>query len=63
MEVKLYNIVTFAKIGHRMGPKIYYLEVLGASEDTLSCWSQLHLQFLAPINAHWARVVGYGRVS
>jgi hypothetical protein len=27
--------------------KIYYLEVLLASEGTLSCWSRLHLQSLA----------------
>jgi hypothetical protein len=40
-------------------PKIYYLELLRASEGTLSCWSRLHLQSLAPTNPHWARVVGY----
>jgi hypothetical protein len=28
--------------------KVYYLELLRASEDTLSCWSQLYLQSLAP---------------
>jgi hypothetical protein len=28
--------------------KIYYYELLRASEDTLSCWSRLHLQSLAP---------------
>jgi hypothetical protein len=28
--------------------KIYYLELLGASEGTLSRWSRLHLQSLAP---------------
>jgi hypothetical protein len=27
--------------------KIYYLELLRASESTLSCWSRLHLQSLA----------------
>jgi hypothetical protein len=31
-----------------------------ASESTLSRWSRLHLQSLAPTNPHWARVVGYG---
>jgi hypothetical protein len=36
-------------------------ELLRASEGTLSRWSWLHLQSLAPINPHWARVVGYGR--
>jgi hypothetical protein len=29
--------------------KIYYLELLRASEGTLSRWSRLHLQSLAPI--------------
>jgi hypothetical protein len=43
--------------------KIYYLELLHASEGTLSCWSRLHLQSLAPTNPHWARVVGYGPFS
>jgi hypothetical protein len=43
--------------------KIYYLELLCATEDTLSRWSRLHLQSLAPINPHWARVVGYGSFS
>jgi hypothetical protein len=33
--------------------KIYYLELLRASEGTLRRWSQLHLQSLAPINLHW----------
>jgi hypothetical protein len=43
--------------------KIYYLELLRASEGTLSRWSRLHLQWLAPTNPHWTRVVGYGRFS
>ncbi|RVE42676.1 hypothetical protein evm_012678 [Chilo suppressalis] len=30
----------------------------GASEGTLSRWSRLDLQSLAPANPHWARVVG-----
>jgi hypothetical protein len=30
---------------------------------TLSRWSRLHLQSLAPTNQHWARVVGYGPFS
>jgi hypothetical protein len=34
-----------------------------ASEGTLSRWSWLHLQSLAPTNPHWARVVGYGPFS
>jgi hypothetical protein len=33
-------------------PKIYYLELLHASEGTLSGWSRLHLQSLAPTNSH-----------
>jgi hypothetical protein len=43
-------------------PKIYYLELLSASEGTLSRFSRLHLQSLAPNNPHWARVAraGYG---
>jgi hypothetical protein len=31
-----------------MGDKIYYLELLRTSEGTLSRWSRLHLQSLAP---------------
>jgi hypothetical protein len=34
-----------------------------ASEGTLSRWSRLHLQSLAPTNPHLARVVGYGPFS
>jgi hypothetical protein len=41
-------------------PKIYYLELLRASEGTLRHWSRLHLQSLAPTNPHWAHVVGCG---
>jgi hypothetical protein len=41
-------------------PKINYLELLRASEGTLSRWSRLHLQSLSPTNSHWARVVSYG---
>jgi hypothetical protein len=44
-------------------PKIYYLELLRASEGTLSRWSRMYLQSLAPTNPHWARVVGYGTFS
>jgi hypothetical protein len=33
------------------------------SGSTLSRRSRLHLQSLAPINPHWARVVGYGPLS
>jgi hypothetical protein len=44
-------------------PKIYHLELLRASESTLSRWSRLHLQSLARTNTHWARVVGYGPFS
>jgi hypothetical protein len=29
----------------------------------LSRWSWLHLQLLAPINLHWASMVGYGPFS
>jgi hypothetical protein len=44
-------------------PKVYYLELLRPTEDTLSRWSRLHLQSLAPTNPHRARVVGYGPFS
>jgi hypothetical protein len=37
--------------------------LLRASEGTLSRWSRLHLQSLAPTNPHWARVVGHGPFS
>jgi hypothetical protein len=40
-------------------PKISYLEFFCASESTLSRWSQLFLQSLAPTNPRWAHVVGY----
>jgi hypothetical protein len=43
--------------------KIYYLKLLRAAEDTLSPWSRLYLQSLAPTNPHWARLVGYGLFS
>jgi hypothetical protein len=42
---------------------VYYLELLRASEGTLSGWSWLHLQPLAPTYPHWARVVGYDPFS
>jgi hypothetical protein len=38
-------------------PKVNYLELLRASERTLSCWSRLYFQSIAPSNPHWARVV------
>jgi hypothetical protein len=44
-------------------PKFYYLELLCASEGTLSRKSRLHLQSSAPTNSHWARVVGYDPFS
>jgi hypothetical protein len=40
-----------------------HLELLRASEGTLSRWSLLHLQSLALTNPHWSRVVGYGPLS
>jgi hypothetical protein len=46
-----------------IGPKHYYLKLLRPSAGTLSRWSRLHLQSLAPTNSHWARVVGYGPLS
>jgi hypothetical protein len=51
-------------VSHGMADqKPYHLELLRASEGTLSHWSRLHLQSLAPANPHWARVVGYGPFS
>jgi hypothetical protein len=32
---------------HRMGTKLYYLELLHASKGTLIRWSRLHFQSLA----------------
>jgi hypothetical protein len=43
--------------------KYYYLELLRASEGTLSRWSRLHLQSLAPSNPYLAHVVDYGPFS
>jgi hypothetical protein len=34
-------------------PKMYHLELLRTSEGTLSRWSRLVLQSLAPTNPHW----------
>jgi hypothetical protein len=42
---------------------MYYLELLRASEGTLSRWFRQHLQSLVPTNLHWARVVGYNPFS
>jgi hypothetical protein len=51
------------KVGQSLGglPKIYYLELLRASEGTLNRWSRL--QPLALTNPHWACLVGYGPFS
>jgi hypothetical protein len=43
-----------------MGDKIYYLELIRASEGTLSRWSRLQLQPLVPTNSHWTRMVSKG---
>jgi hypothetical protein len=37
----------FVKVCHRMGDHGWYLELLRASESTLTYWSWLHLQSLA----------------
>jgi hypothetical protein len=42
---------------------MFYLELLRALEVTLSRWSRLLLQSLAPTNPHWARMVGYSPFS
>jgi hypothetical protein len=39
---------------------MYYLELLRVSQGTLSHWTQLHLQSLAPTSSHWARVMVNG---
>jgi hypothetical protein len=44
-------------------PKMYYLELLRAVEDTISRRSRLHLQSLALTHKHWAHVVDYGPFS
>jgi hypothetical protein len=48
------NVATFAKIGCRMDDKNVLLELVCASQNTLSHKSRLHLR-----NPRWARVVGY----
>jgi hypothetical protein len=40
-----------------------FLELLRASEGTLSRWFRLHLQSLAPTDPHWVRVEAYGPFS
>jgi hypothetical protein len=50
-------------VGHRMGDQKFIISSLCALEGTLSRWSRLHLQTLASINPHWARVVGFGPFS
>jgi hypothetical protein len=42
---------------------MYYLELLRASEGTLSRWPRLYLQSLAHTDPQWPRVVGYGPFS
>jgi hypothetical protein len=56
MEVKQRSQMSF--IYGRL--KIYYSKLLRVSEDTLSRWSRIHLQSLAPTNPNWSREVGYG---
>jgi hypothetical protein len=45
------------------GCPIYYLQLLRASEGTLSRWFRLYLRSLAPTNPQWSRVVGYSPFS
>jgi hypothetical protein len=52
------DVVSLTAVISQMKIKIYYLELLRSSEDTLSRWSRLHLQSLAPANSHWTCVVG-----
>jgi hypothetical protein len=44
-------------------PKIYYIELLRASEGTLSRWSRLYLQLLTPTNMHLDCVMGWDQLS
>jgi hypothetical protein len=47
---------------HNSAISNYFCDICGvlrASEGTLSRWSRLLLQSLAPTNPHWARVVAY----
>jgi hypothetical protein len=48
-------IVKLSGVGQSLDgwPKIYYQELLRVSDGTLSRWSRLHLQSLAPINPYW----------
>ncbi|RVE50005.1 hypothetical protein evm_005358 [Chilo suppressalis] len=43
--------------------KYLYLKFRSASEGTLSRWSRLNLQLLAPANPHWARVMAQSPYS
>jgi hypothetical protein len=66
MNVSVKNIITIFNIllfYFYVGQKISYFELLRALEGTLSRWSRLHLQSLAPTNPYLARVVGYGPFS
>jgi hypothetical protein len=49
-------------VSHGMGDQCI-IELLRVSKGTVSRWSWVHLQLLAPTNPHWARVVGYGPFS
>jgi hypothetical protein len=66
---KGYFCITYKTFEELDGPAvsalrfIYYLEHLRASEVTLSRWSRLYLQSLAPTKMNWARVVGYSPFS
>jgi hypothetical protein len=46
LSVRSRKLATFSKV--RWVIKIYYLELLHASDGTLSRWSRLHLQSIAP---------------
>jgi hypothetical protein len=46
-------------VSHGMGDQNLIIELLRAPEGTLSRWSRLHLQSLAPTNPYRARVVDY----
>jgi hypothetical protein len=46
-------------VGQSLDDQNLLSRVFRALEGTLSRWSRLHLQSLAPTKPHWARVVDY----
>jgi hypothetical protein len=57
------QFIQLSMLGVRSQKLSNVCKLIRASEGTLSFWSRLHLQALAPTNLHWARMVGYGPIS